>query len=162
MIRTFCDSGVLIAAARSLDPDGERALKFLEEPDRVFLTSPFVHLEVVPKAIFFKKGLERSFYDRYFANAVWYGDVDKIEVAAQSEAAKSGLGAMDALHLAAAHLSRADEFITTEKPNKAIYRSSLVEVVYLFSWPWARRVRWGWKEERQGAGNLQHLRAVLL
>ena len=39
---------------------------------------------------------------------------------------------MDALHLAAAHLSHADEFITTEKPNKAIHRSSLVKVVYLF------------------------------
>ena len=40
---------------------------------------------------------------------------------------------MDALHLAAAHLSCADEFITTEKPNKAIHRSSLGKVVYLFS-----------------------------
>ena len=59
MVRTFFDSGVLIAAARSLDPDGERALKFLEDPNRVFLTSPFIHLEVVPKAIFYKKRLER-------------------------------------------------------------------------------------------------------
>jgi predicted nucleic acid-binding protein len=133
MIRTFFDSGVLIAAARSLDPDGERAVRFLEGPNRVFLTSPFVHLEVVPKAIFFKKRLERSFYDRYFKNAVWFLEVDKIEAAAQTEAARAGLGAMDALHLAAAHLSRADEFITTEKPNKAIHRSSLVKVVYLFS-----------------------------
>jgi predicted nucleic acid-binding protein len=99
----------------------------------VFLTSPFVHLEVVPKAIFFKKRLERSFYDRYFANAVWCREVEKIEVAAQTEAAKAGLGAMDALHLAAAYLSRADEFITTEKPGKAIHRSSLVKIVYLFS-----------------------------
>jgi predicted nucleic acid-binding protein len=133
MIRTFLDSGVLIAAARSLDPVGERALEFLDDPNRVFLTSPFVHLEVVPKAIFFKKRMERSFYDKYFTNAVWFQDVDKIEVAARAEAAKVGLGAMDALHLAAAHLSRADEFITTEKPNKAIHRSSLVKVVYLFS-----------------------------
>jgi predicted nucleic acid-binding protein len=132
MIRTFLDSGVLIAAARSLDPDGERALKFFEEPNRVFLTSPFVHLEVVPKAIFFRKQMERSFYDKYFQNAVWFREVDKIEVAAQTEAARAGLGAMDALHLAAAHLSRADEFITTEKPNKAIHRSSLVKLVYLF------------------------------
>jgi hypothetical protein len=132
MIRTFLDSGVLIAAARSLDPDGERALKFFEEPNRVFLTSPFVHLEVVPKAIFFRKQMERSFYDKYFQNAVWFREVDKIEVAAQTEAARAGLGAMDALHLAAAPLSRADEFITTEKPNKAIHRSSLVKVVYLF------------------------------
>jgi len=77
--------------------------------------------------------MERSFYDRYFKNAVWFRDVGEIEVAAQTEAAKAGLGAMDALHLAAAHLSRADEFITTEKPSKAIQRSALVKVVYLFS-----------------------------
>ena len=133
MIRTFLDSGVLIAAARLLDPDGERALKFLDDPNRLFLTSPFVHLEVVPKAIFFRKRMERSFYDTYFKNAVWFREVDKIEVAARTEAARAGLGAMDALHLAAAHLSRADEFITTEKPNKAIHRFSLVKVVYLFS-----------------------------
>ena len=133
MIRTFLDSGVLIAAARSLDPDRERAMRLLDDPDRIFLTSPFVHLEVVPKAIFFKKQTERLFYDRYFKNAVWFREVDKIEVAARTEAAKAGLGAMDALHLAAAHLSRADEFITTEKPNKAIHRSSLVRAIYLFS-----------------------------
>jgi len=133
MIRTFFDSGVLIAAARSVGPDREHALQLLEEPNRVFLTSPFVYLEVVPKAIFFKKQMERSFYDRYFANALWFREVDKIEAAAQTEAARSGLGAMDALHLAAAHLSGADEFITTEKPNKAIHRSSLVKVIYLFS-----------------------------
>jgi hypothetical protein len=133
MIRTFFDSGVLISAARSVGLDRERALRLLEEPNRIFLTSPFVHLEVVPKAIFFKKRLERSFYDRYFANAVWFREVDQIEAAAQTEAARAGLGAMDALHLAAAHLSRADEFITTEKPNRVIHRSSLVKVVYLFS-----------------------------
>jgi predicted nucleic acid-binding protein len=132
MIRTFFDSGVLIAAARSLDPDGERAIQLLEEPNRIFLTSPFVHLEVVPKAIFFKKRLEQSFYDHYFRNALWFREVGKIEAAAQTEAAHSGLSAMDALHLAAAHLSHADEFVTTEKPNRAIHRSGLVKVVYLF------------------------------
>ena len=132
MIRTFFDSGVLIAAARSVGPDRVRALELLGEPDRIPLTSPFVHLEVVPKATFFKKRLEQSFYDRYFANAVWFREVDRIESAAQTEATKAGLGAMDALHLAAAHLSNADEFITTEKPSKAIHRSSLVKVIYLF------------------------------
>ena len=39
---------------------------------------------------------------------------------------------MDALHLAAAHLLKADEFITTERPGKSIYRSTLVEIVYRF------------------------------
>ena len=132
MIRTFFDSGVLIAAARSLDQSGESALKLLDDPNRIFLTSPYVHLEVVPKAIYYKMRLERSFYDEYFKKAAWFRDVEKIEAAAQKEAARAGLGAMDALHLAAAHLSLADEFITTEKPNKAIHRSKLLKVVYLF------------------------------
>ena len=99
MIQTFFDSGVLIAAARSVGPDRERALQFLEDPNRSFLTSPFVHLEVVPKAIFYKKRIERSFYERYFGNAKWYRDVARIEAVAPAEATGAGLGAMDALHL---------------------------------------------------------------
>jgi hypothetical protein len=39
---------------------------------------------------------------------------------------------MDSLHIAAAYLLDADEFITTEKPGRSIYRTSLVKVVYLF------------------------------
>lgn len=100
--------------------------------NRSFLTSPFVYLEVVPKAIFHKKRIERSFYERYFSNATWYRDVASIEAVARAEATGAGLGAMDALHLAAAHLARSDEFITTEKPLKAIHRSKTVRVVYLF------------------------------
>jgi hypothetical protein len=38
---------------------------------------------------------------------------------------------MDALHVAAAYLLKADEFITTEKPGKAIYRNGLVRVLHL-------------------------------
>jgi predicted nucleic acid-binding protein len=132
MIRTFFDSGVLITATRFQSQDAERALKVLEDPNRISLTSPFVHLEVVPKAIFFKKRLERLFYEKYFGNAVWFREIDRIVAVAHAEAAKAGLGAMDALHLAAAYLAGADELITTEKPAKAIHRSSLVRVVYLF------------------------------
>jgi hypothetical protein len=51
MLRTFFDSGVPRAAARSVGPDRERALQLLEDPNRSFLTSPFVHLEVLPKAV---------------------------------------------------------------------------------------------------------------
>jgi hypothetical protein len=74
----------------------------------------------------------KGFYDEYFKAAEWFRDLDKIEAAAQIEAAKSGLAAMDALHLAAAYLSRADEFVTTERPGKPISRSSLVRIVHLF------------------------------
>jgi hypothetical protein len=99
----------------------------------MFLTSPFIHLEVVPKSVFYKKHLERALYDKYFEAAEWFRDLEKIAALAQVQAAKAGLAAMDALHLAAAHLSHADEFVTTEKPGKSIYRSSLVKIVYLFS-----------------------------
>ena len=40
---------------------------------------------------------------------------------------------MDSLHIAAADLLKAEAFVTTERLNKSIYRSSLVKVVYLFS-----------------------------
>lgn len=132
MIRTFLDSGVLMAAARSLGRDKERALQILEDPDRTFLTSAFVHLELVPKAIFYKKRLEKAFYEEYFGAAEWFRDLDKVEAVAQIEAAKSGLAAMDALHLAAAHLLGAEEFVTTERPGKPLSRSSLVKIVHLF------------------------------
>jgi predicted nucleic acid-binding protein len=132
MVRTFLDSGVLIAAARSVNADSERAMVILEDSDRTFLTSPFVQLELVPKAVFYKNRLEKAFYDRYFATAEWMRDLGKIEALAQREAAKHGLGAMDALHLAAAHLLDAAEFITTERPERPIYRPSLVKIVYLF------------------------------
>ena len=99
MVRTFLDSGVLLAAARSLGRDRERALQILEDADRTFVTSPFVHLELVPKAIFYKKRLEEAFYHEYFN---------------------------------AAELARCDEFVTTERPGKPIYRSSLIRIVRLF------------------------------
>jgi len=60
------------------------------------------------------------------------GDLQSILRLASRESARSGLGAMDALHLAAARLLRADELVTTEKPTKSIHRSSLVNVVYLY------------------------------
>jgi hypothetical protein len=39
---------------------------------------------------------------------------------------------MDALHIAAAHLGEADEFITTERVGKPVYRSSLITAIYAF------------------------------
>ena len=84
-------------------------------------------------ATFNRKRLEQLFYEKYFGSATWFRDIVRIEALARTEAANAGLGAMDALHLAAARLTNAEQFITTEKPHKAIYRSSLVRVIYLFT-----------------------------
>lgn len=131
-IRTFLDSGVLIAAFKGAPQLRELALRILEDPDRVFLTSPFVRLEVLPKAIFNKQTNERRFYDRFFARAAFAPDLTAVFDLGEREAAKSGVGSMDSLHLAAAHLLKADEFLTTEAPKKSIHRSTLVKVVWLF------------------------------
>lgn len=131
-IRTYLDSGVLITAYNAAPELKEPALRVLEDPDRVFLCSPFVHLETTPKALFNKRSGEHRFYQTYFGRATTTNDLKLILGHGLREAATSGVGPMDALHLAAAHLLKADEFITTEKPNKSIHRSLLVKVVYLF------------------------------
>jgi predicted nucleic acid-binding protein len=129
-IRTFLDSGVLIAAFKGVSR--ELALRTLEDPGRLFLTSPLVRLEVLPKAIFNKQADETRFYQRFFARAIFARDLKAILTLGEKEAASSGVSSMDSLHIAAAHLLKADEFITSEKPRKSIYRSTLVKVVYLF------------------------------
>ena len=131
-IRTFLDSGVLIAAFNGAPQLRELALQILEDPDRVFVTSPFVRLEVLPKAIFNKQVNERRFYEQFFARAVCVSDLNAVFDLGEKEAAKSGVGSMDSLHLAAAHLLSVDEFLTTEGLRKSIHRSSLVKVVCLF------------------------------
>ena len=131
-VRTYLDSGVLIAAYNAGPSLTEPALRVLEDPDRVFLCSPFVQLETTPKALFNKRSEEHRFYQKYFRHASMTNDVKAILGYGFREAAKSGVGPMDSLHIAAAHLLDADEFITTEKPGKSIYRTSLVKVIYLF------------------------------
>lgn len=132
-IRTYLDSGVLITAYNGAPGLREPALRVLGDPDRIFLSSPFVRLETTPKALFNKRSGEHQFYQTYFRRAVTTHDLKLILGHGLREATKSGAGPMDALHLAAAHLLKADEFITTEKPGRSIHRSSLVKVVYLFS-----------------------------
>ena len=116
-VRTFLDAGVLIAGARATGDEQARVLRILEDPDRLFVASPFLYLELVPKAAFNKRRLEKAFYDEYFNAAESVRTVDAIVSLALTEAERVGLGAIDALHLAAAHLAGCAQFITTEKPR---------------------------------------------
>ena len=89
-IRTFLDSGVLIAAFNGPSRLRELALQTLEDPGRQFLTSPFVRLEVLPKAIFNKQADETRFYEKFFARAVVAGDLKAMLTLGEKEAANSG------------------------------------------------------------------------
>jgi predicted nucleic acid-binding protein len=129
--KTFVDAGVLIAAARGKADVATHAMKILDDPDREFVASPFLKLEVLPKAVYEKRQAEVEFYETFF-NAVtyWAESVNEIAKNAYIEACKSGLNAMDALHVAAAISAGAEELITTEKPEKSIHR---VDSINIFS-----------------------------
>jgi len=131
MIRTFVDSGVLIAAARADHTESEPALRLLEDPGRRMLTSVFVRLEVYPKTAFRGYPLQRAFLNEYFMDPAleWASDLNGLVNLAVSESERHGLAAMDALHAAAALLLGAVEFVTTEKPGKPIYRVDGFQVV---------------------------------
>jgi predicted nucleic acid-binding protein len=72
----FIDSGVLIAAARGVDPVAERALAILGNAALRFASSPFVRLEVLPKAHFLSRTAEVSFYQAFFEKVEVWSSVD--------------------------------------------------------------------------------------
>lgn len=130
LVRTFLDAGVLISAARGVGKQAERALQIMRDPNREFASSQFLKLEVLPKAIFNKRDLEVAFYEVYFESvAYWAVKTDKMLEESYRQAADFGLGAMDALHIAAALETQSSEFITSEKPSKSIHRTSSISVI---------------------------------
>lgn len=134
MRRTFVDAGVLVDAARGRAPQAEVALRVLEDPTREFIASPFLRLELLPKAVYHRNSVEVRFYSRYLRSArFWADDLPAILKTATREANRSGLNALDALHVAAAHLMGADELITTEKPHRPLHRNRLVRTVWLYA-----------------------------
>jgi predicted nucleic acid-binding protein len=132
MIRTFLDAGVLIAATRLTGAMGVTALALFNAADRVFVTSDLIRLEVLPKAVYFNRHAESSFYERFFATAaqvVRYSE--PLLQQAYTEACTFGLAAMDAFHIAAARAGGATEFITTERPTSPLFRVSGLTVLTL-------------------------------
>lgn len=66
--KTFLDAGVLIAAARGTDDMAFQALEILDDPNRTFVSSVFVKLEVLPKAVYNRFKEEAGFYESFFEN----------------------------------------------------------------------------------------------
>src|SRR5437660_351833 len=123
MIATYPDSGVLIVAARGSSIESAAALEVLDDPNRRLISSAFVWLEVVPKATFYKRTDERTFYIEFFRRAEESKNgLSAVVSEAQIIAARFGLNAMDALHVASALAVGAEEFVTTENGKKPIFR----------------------------------------
>lgn len=129
--KTYIDSGVLIAAFRGEDDIAVRALEILDDSNREFVSSEFVKLEVLPKPIHGKRQDEVDFYEAFFKQvAYWAQPLDEVVDVGLQQAKLHGLSAVDALHVAAALITRADDLITTEKATKPIVcRVSGIQVI---------------------------------
>jgi len=126
---TFVDAGVLIAAFRGNTDVARRALEILDDPDRSFVSSDFVRLEVLPKALFYQRSEEVSFYETFFQEVEQWIETDpRLTEAAFDLAAEYGLSALDALHATAALRSGAAEMVTTERSVTPLHRVAGIKI----------------------------------
>ncbi len=117
------------ADLRGEDEAYQRAMKVLDDPERSFVSSVYVRLETLPNAVFFNREEEveacESFFDQV---ARWVPSSPELSTRAFELACQYGLGAVDALHVAAAEAADA-ELVTAEKPTKPMLRVSPPQVV---------------------------------
>src|SRR5215510_1037806 len=64
---TFLDAGILIAVVRGQAKEAARALAILEDPERCFLTSDVLRIEVLSKAISYQRSAGVALYACYVA-----------------------------------------------------------------------------------------------
>jgi hypothetical protein len=143
MIATYIDSGVLIAAARGDSKLSPLALRFLADPNREYITSDYVRLEVLPKAIFHQRHEEEEFYNEFFGfNARTIPTSVALLEYALNEGCNTGIQGLDAIHIACAVFAGAEEFITSEKITRPIHRTKLVKVISIFPPGYREKKSW--------------------
>lgn len=109
------------------------ALELMEDSSREFYTSQLVKLELLPKACYHRQAAEIEFYQTHFEAAKSEEPLTlELGEHALRLASKYGIAAVDALHVAAAIRQGAEEFITTEKPDKPIFRVKEVRIKSLY------------------------------
>jgi hypothetical protein len=102
-ILTYVDASVLIYGATK--PTAVtfarrlRALQVLGDPEREFVASEYLRLEVLPIASYFNKKRETAFHEKFFDSVTQWVDAATLVAPAYSIARQYGLGALDALHL---------------------------------------------------------------
>lgn len=132
-IKTFVDASVLINAWNGIPVRKPRAATVLADANRQFVSSNFVWLEVLPKALYNKSRTEQQVYEAFFKHVrIWADDLEQVVADAMQVAPLYGLAACDALHIAAALLARADEFVTSEKPTKPFSRVRGIKVTSIY------------------------------
>jgi predicted nucleic acid-binding protein len=133
MKRTYVDTPVLFAAARGTPELYERAMAVLDDPEREFVSSIFLLLEVLPVPSFNGRATEVDFYRDYFAACTQHVDASReLCDAALQEALRYGMGACDALHVESAVVANAAELITAEGPSTSLHRTQRLPIVTIY------------------------------
>lgn len=126
MKTTFVDSSLLIAVAKGEKDIYEKALEIIDDPDREFVSSVYVKLETLPKATWLGREDQVEIYKEIFDKVSrWVPSSPELSQRALGLAGEHGLGAVDALHVAAAETEGA-ELVTAEKPTKPMLQVASV------------------------------------
>lgn len=130
--RTFLDTGVLIKAFCGEEKLALEAFAVIDDPDREFVASDFIKLELLPKPTFNNKKEALDFYNEYLSAVSELLEITpEITTEALTLACNHGLGAIDAIHFQTAITMNVSEFVTTEKPSKAFFKinNPLIKVI---------------------------------
>ena len=129
MRRTYIDAGVLIRAARGDETSSQAALTLLCDPEREFVSSVLVRLEVLPGA---REQSEIEFYETFFQQVAIWAPVDPyLLTTAVEEATENGMPPLDAIHVVLAASTGCHELVTTEKAGAPVYATKRLPVVGL-------------------------------
>lgn len=132
--KTFVDTNVLIAAFQGTNEISTKALMILDDPEREFIVSDYLRLEVIPKPMFHHRQEEVEFMEAFFASALEVvSSTHILTLQAIEIACKYDLHPLDALHASVAVQAKADEFITLEKESKPFFRLDNLNVKCLLS-----------------------------
>jgi predicted nucleic acid-binding protein len=121
--RTFVDACVLIAAFQGKDDISWKALEVLDDPEREFVVSDYLRLEVLPKPRFQRRQEEVEFMEAFFAAASCdIRPAPLITGQAIDIASVYDVHPLDSLHASVAVYAKVDEFITLENETKPLFR----------------------------------------
>jgi predicted nucleic acid-binding protein len=132
--KTFVDSDVLIYAFRGEAELCRKAMEILDDPEREFIASDYLKLELLPKPIFHQFHEEVEFMQAFFDSASLYADATPaIADKSITLACRYNLSPLDALHAGTAIESNADVLVTGEKPENPLCQIQEIKVLSLRS-----------------------------
>ncbi|MGC8907053.1 MAG: type II toxin-antitoxin system VapC family toxin [Desulfomonilaceae bacterium] len=131
--RTYVDASVLIAAFQGEGATAQRAFAILDDPDRTFIVSDYLRLEVIPKPTFYGRQEEIAFMEQALSQGENISTSSDLTEKPLEMASKYDMTPMDALHVGAAAIAGVDELVTMEKPTKPICKVGEIKVVSIHS-----------------------------